>query len=72
MEISSIQKNIMDNTAESIEYYYTKLNNNYVLHIHNPNKIQIKIHKNNRKFYEKLLKIMFDKNNFLHLGLNQI
>jgi len=58
----------MDNTAESIEYYYTKLNNNYVLHIHNPNKIQIKIHKNNRKFYEKLLKIMFDKNKKLKQG----
>jgi len=58
----------MDNTSESIEYYYTKLNNNYVLHIHNPNKIQIKIHKNNRKFYEKLLKIMFDKNKKLKQG----
>ena len=31
MDISLIQNNIMDNTNESIEYYYTKANNNYIL-----------------------------------------
>jgi len=68
MEISLIQNNIMDNTSESIEYYYTTANNNYILHIHNPNLESVKITNKNKAFYNKLLNMLFDKNKKLKQG----
>lgn len=68
MDISLIQNNIMDNTNESIEYYYTKANNNYILHIHNPNLESINITDDNKSFYNKLLNMLFDKNKKLKQG----
>lgn len=58
----------MDNTSESIEYYYTTANNNYILHIHNPNLESVKITNKNKAFYNKLLNMLFDKNKKLKQG----
>lgn len=61
MEISLFQTNILDNRSNNIKYYYTKVNNYYVIHIHNPNFEKIIINKNNRSFFSKLVTMMYNK-----------
>jgi len=58
--IKSFQKNIIDNSNNSIKYYFTKSKNKYIIHISNPNNEKINVCDNNIKFYKKLINILFD------------
>ena len=56
------QKYIIDNTNNNIKFFYTKTNGYYVIHILNPNEELININENNKPFFEKLIKMLFDTN----------
>ena len=58
--IEKINKNIIEKNS-SKEYYYTKVNGYYVIHIINPNFEEVKLTKNNKKFYTNLIDMLFNK-----------
>jgi hypothetical protein len=60
--ITRFQKNILDNSNNSIKYYFTKSKNKYIIHIENPNNETINVCDNNLEFYTKLINILFDNN----------
>jgi len=60
--IKSFQKNILDNSNNSIKYYFTKSKGKYIIHIINPSNEKINVCDNNRIFYKKLIDILFDIN----------
>ena len=61
--ITRFQKSILDNSNNSIKYYFTKSKNKYIIHIENPNNEPINVCDNNLEFYTKLINILFDNNN---------
>lgn len=64
MEIIKLfQQNILDNNKNSIKYFYTRVKKYYVIHIYNPLNETITLTKNNEIFFEKIIKMLFDKNN---------
>ena len=60
--IEKFQNEILDNTNNSIEFFFTKTNNLYVIHIYNPNLEKIKISNENKDFYKKVITMLFNKN----------
>ena len=60
--LQKIQDKIMDDNIESKKYFYTKANNNYVIHIYNPESESIVLDSKNTKFYQELIDILFNKN----------
>ena len=58
-----IEKKILDNSTKSIQYYLSKLENKYVLHIYNPQLENIKITDDNISFFTKLINMLFNKKN---------
>ena len=60
--IQIFQDNILDNSNNNIQFYFTKTNNLYVIHIYNPYLNKINITNNNKPFYEKVINMLFNKN----------
>ena len=58
--IKHFQSNIMDNSCNSIKYYLTKVNKQYVLHICNPSNDKININGKNKPFFKKIIEMLFD------------
>ena len=58
--IKQFQKNILDNSTNSIKYYFTKSKNKYIIHIENPKNEPINICDNNIDFYTKVVNMLFD------------
>jgi len=61
--IKQFQKNIVDNSNNSINYYFTKSKNKYIIHIENPKNEKINICDNNIDFYTKVVNMLFDSDN---------
>lgn len=61
--INLFQQNIIDNTTNSINFYLTKTNGMFVLHISNKFNENLNINKTNKKFFKKLIDMLFDTNN---------
>ena len=58
----NIQDKMMDDHEESKKFFYTKANNHYVIHIYNPLNVSIEIDSKNKKFYQQLTHMLFNKN----------
>ena len=61
--INLFQQNIIDNTKNSINFYLTKTNGMFVLHIINKFNEKLNINKTNNHFFKKILNMLFDTNN---------
>jgi hypothetical protein len=61
--INLFQQNIIDNTTNSINFYLTKTNGMFVLHISNKFNENLNINNTNKIFFKKLIDMLFDKNN---------
>lgn len=60
--INLFQKNIIDNTPNSINFYLTKTDGMFVLHISNKFKQKLNINNTNETFFKDLIDMLFDKN----------
>jgi len=60
--INLFQKNIIDNTSNSINFYLTKTNGMFVLHISNKFKQKLNINNSNETFFKDLINMLFDTN----------
>jgi hypothetical protein len=60
--IKLFQQNIIDNTTNSINFYLTKTNGMFVLHISNKFSEKININNSNKTFFKKLTNMLFDTN----------
>ena len=61
--INLFQKNIIDNTRNSIVFYLTKTDGMFVLHISNKYKQKLNINNSNDTFFKDLIDMLFDTNN---------
>ena len=61
--IDLFQQNIIDNTPNSINFYLTKTNGMFVLHISNKLKETLHINNSNNIFFKKIIDMLFDTNN---------
>jgi hypothetical protein len=61
--INLFQQNIIDNTTNSINFYLTKTNGMFVLHISNKFNEKLNINSTNEHFFKKLIDMLFDTNN---------
>ena len=61
--VSFCQNNIIDNTSNTIEFYFTKFKDYVILHIYNPSLERLKVNLSNRKILNKLTEILYDKLN---------
>ena len=66
--IKLFQQNIIDNTTNSINFYLTKTNGMFVLHISNKFSEKITISNSNKRFFKKLINMLFDSNNKTKTG----